>query len=202
MGLGELDWDPARRCPSRKLTCAHIQTSISFYNVLHQMGTNENMLESWLVMWTQHTRKWDPSTMLTSRTCRLIRKFELIREIFLSSVKMLNQLRGRHVSMMPTPMASILHVLQTLLTEKSSTSNNRYYRWLWCRSSFFLLRGSRKKLPNGFLHVKVKTESVTKPCADRWAICFSSMLTCVPYLLMQRNDSSIIARCAILNACT
>ena len=38
---------------------------------------------------------------------------------------------------MPTPMASILHVLQTLLTEKASTSSQRYHRWLWCRSSFF-----------------------------------------------------------------
>ena len=37
-----------------------------------------------------------------------------------------NQLRGRHVSMMPTPMASTLHVLQTLLTEKASTSNIIY----------------------------------------------------------------------------
>ena len=165
------------------------------------MGTNENMLESWLVMWTQHTRKWDPSTMLTSWTCKLIRKIELIREIFLSSVKMLNQLRGRHVSIMPTPMASILHVLQTLLTEKSSTSNHRYYRWLWCRSSFFLLRGSRKKLCNSFLHVKVKTESVTQPCADGPSVS-TALLTCVPHLLMQRNNSSILTRCAILNTCT
>ena len=81
-------------------------SSMPLHNVLHQMGTNENMLESWLIRWTQHTTKWDPSTIFTSRTWRLMRKIELIREIFLSSVKMLNQLRLRHVNMMSAPMNS------------------------------------------------------------------------------------------------
>ena len=146
------------------------------------METNENMLESWLVMWTQHTRKLDPSTMLTSRTCRLMRKIELIREIFLSSVKMLNQLRE-------DMWAWCLHRWHPYCTCCKHCSQRNLQQVIIdiiddCGiEAAFLLRGSRKKLHvcNSFLHVKVKTESVTQPCADGpsvLAACLHEFLIC------------------------